>query len=333
MCLAWGGGQMCNVCRLFARTSKARGALRFAPCRGSIASRSHATHDLRYSCGVTWCYSCAAYATARPQCLKFPCPRGPPSKTRADIKKRLRRGLLPTSAAYLDFVSEQVDDAPEDALFVAELVAETVCRFVACASQRDLVQAMVPESHNRIDEPLMFAPISPGVARGGASRSPPTAAVGESSVLLPRSQPRVKGRRVVSFQPHLVTNGYARLPPVNPGGHVIANQSPRTPGISIDDADVRLARLARRLRSTDGRDVRLPKLRLRGKQSPHPCSNWHYPQWHWTKRIRLDGRGSMQCLACLTLCRTHCIFCDQRLCIQCARGGVSCVSGFAALPL
>ncbi len=111
---AAGGRLQCKRCRLFTRTASSFKTLRSTPCRGDIASRSHVTHSLAWTAGVVWCRRCGAYASRLPRRLMLPCAGHPMSEAQANVLRRLRCGLTPTTANYLRAAAVGDDDHGRD---------------------------------------------------------------------------------------------------------------------------------------------------------------------------------------------------------------------------
>ncbi len=91
----------CSKCRLIANTPASRRSLAQRRCNGEISDRIPESHQLQFSAGVLWCRRCGAYTTRLPRALARTCPGQAPSAAAANVLKRLRRGLPPTTAAYL----------------------------------------------------------------------------------------------------------------------------------------------------------------------------------------------------------------------------------------
>ncbi len=103
------GGLECTQCRLRASTPSSIKSLRSKPCMGTTMSQCHASHQMRWSSGVPWCCTCGRYTSRIPLSLREPCPRRPLSEAGRNVLNRRRRGLPPTTAAYLARVSEEAN--------------------------------------------------------------------------------------------------------------------------------------------------------------------------------------------------------------------------------
>ncbi len=104
------GGVICTRCHLYAATPTSLKTLKQSPCRGSIGSQCHPSHRTRFLTGITWCCRCGAYASKRPRALKLPCKGAAPTEARRNVLRRLRAGLMPTTAHYLAGVVMDADD-------------------------------------------------------------------------------------------------------------------------------------------------------------------------------------------------------------------------------
>ncbi len=107
-----GGGWHCVDCLLVTRTNASRRSLRITPCRGSVTAQCHATHELRWSHGVYWCWRCGRYTIKRPRALRHPCPGAPASAAACNVLRRLREGRPPTTASYLYDVAQAATRPP-----------------------------------------------------------------------------------------------------------------------------------------------------------------------------------------------------------------------------
>ncbi len=107
-----GGGWHCADCLLITRTQASRKSLRTTPCRGSVTTQCHASHELRWTHGVFWCWACGRYTVKRPRALKLPCPGTPASAAARNVLRRLREGRPPTTASYLYDVAQVAGSFP-----------------------------------------------------------------------------------------------------------------------------------------------------------------------------------------------------------------------------
>ncbi len=87
------------MCRLTCGSEKAIAALRRRPCRGTFEEQTHPSHSILPSAGGFFCTRCGAYAVRKLRTLRLPCPGCPRTSAQADVKRRLVRGLPPTSSA------------------------------------------------------------------------------------------------------------------------------------------------------------------------------------------------------------------------------------------
>ncbi len=106
----------CTKCRLVANTATSRRSLAQKRCNGEVSGRIPQSHRLQFSGGVLWCQRCGRFTTRLPRALTRECPGRAQSAAAANILRRLRQGLPPTTAAYLQdrvgprFIHSQEDD-------------------------------------------------------------------------------------------------------------------------------------------------------------------------------------------------------------------------------
>jgi hypothetical protein len=101
------GGLECVDCRLRADTPTSVKSLRNKPCMGPIVMQCHRSHIIHLSDGILWCNRCGRYTSRIPRSLREECPRRPRSEAGQNVLNRLRRGLPPTTARYLQTVREE----------------------------------------------------------------------------------------------------------------------------------------------------------------------------------------------------------------------------------
>ncbi len=95
------GRQFCRICRREAWGAAGLRRLTAEGCQGPVGSQCHHSHSTLVTNGVLWCRLCGAYTTRRPRALARACPRRPVSEAAVNVRNRLARGLLPTTASYL----------------------------------------------------------------------------------------------------------------------------------------------------------------------------------------------------------------------------------------
>ncbi len=135
--LVSGSGRACERCKLITRTPTSFRTLASRPCKGEVLLGTHPSHRLRASVGVTWCESCGCYMTRLPRALRQPCARAPRSAAARNVLRRLRSGLPPTTAHYLQRAA-----ADDDWLVGAETLLDTTAS--GNASQRALPEEEGP---------------------------------------------------------------------------------------------------------------------------------------------------------------------------------------------
>ncbi len=107
-------GWSCARCKLVAATESSLKALRGRPCRGETMQQCHSTHRLQEVNGFLWCIKCGAYTSKVPRALKKECPQRPASEAQANVLRRLRAGLTPTTARYANEVAQTARQVDED---------------------------------------------------------------------------------------------------------------------------------------------------------------------------------------------------------------------------
>jgi hypothetical protein len=92
-----GKGWQCKVCLAYARCKNSLQVLQTRPCRGALAQRVHASHQIAETEGVIWCCRCGAYARRVLRSLRWQCVEAPPTQGFRAALKRLKDGLPPTT--------------------------------------------------------------------------------------------------------------------------------------------------------------------------------------------------------------------------------------------
>ncbi len=291
---AAGGKLQCRWCKLFTRTVSSYKCLRNTPCRGDIVSRTHETHVLAWTAGVTWCRRCGAYASRLPRRLVAPCAGHPMSEAQANVLRRLRCGLMPTTARYMRDAAAAAADVgrqDDDGRVTAERGAVDGHRLQNGAQAEE-------DGHS----------ITIGVSavrhHGSESISSSNAAVEEvvRSVLTARQD-----EAQIHQQPD------RHQPPVDAGELVPTRLSTQR-------------QLARTQRQAEERTRR----RLNAKAPPEMMfddrSRWCLAKFDggWSSRLgpRLPVAGG--CIACSAPTRTTCRGCVRPLCFGCLQGRARC---------
>ncbi len=95
------GGWECGRCHAYWNCDRARRRAERTQCSGDIQRRVHHSHDVHTVNGVLWCSRCGCYATRWPRKLRLQCSARPMSEAQQNVKRRLQRAQLPTTAEYL----------------------------------------------------------------------------------------------------------------------------------------------------------------------------------------------------------------------------------------
>ncbi len=95
-------GWECGRCHAYWNCDRARRLAEKSPCSGDIQQRVHPSHAIQREGSVLWCSKCGCYATRWPRKLRAQCPARPMSEAQRNVKKRLQRALMPTTAGYLN---------------------------------------------------------------------------------------------------------------------------------------------------------------------------------------------------------------------------------------
>ncbi len=301
----------CSSCRREAWTEESLRRLRTTNCAGPMAATCHYTHSLTTQRGILWCTRCGAYTTRQPRALKDRCPMKPASAAAATILRRLRRGLNPTTAGYLE-------------------------RADVCA-----LQAINPYWHPHFSETRSAAPPpmsqsstssetqTTGIPSGLAHADwPQTRDAGEPGSA-PRLRPPVHQHGSAAASRYLELDrrrqrregaGPAEAPAQStdasgtalPRRRLTGKQPPSTAALRQDEraaseaAAAAAAAEARRAHCTP--------------QAEQP----------WTARIDIECTAvARPCAICEQPCRGRCVGCRQSLCIACARAGPA----WAMVPL
>ncbi len=290
------GGVICTACRLYAATPTSLKSLRQTPCRGSIAHRCHGTHRLHFLTGVTWCSRCGAYASKRPRALRSQCPGMAPTEARRNVLKRLRLGLMPTTAAYLREV--RMDSAT--AVVLHSGVSEEL--------------AVAPADHVTLDQEGVGARSGDGqpeddreaVDHQGHRQGIRTASPGAEA-------------RAAS---HLQANGVAMSlpgPPLADGDHDV----PSLIIVGVHDGG-----RAGTHRPDHGGEAVEGRHRGSAAAPPRPIVSPCQPRDsdHWSRRLHSTGVVvAARCTICGSLTRTRCRGCLRAVCLGCAKLKAHCV--------
>ena len=89
------------MCWRLARTKASLRTIRNKRCRGCVADRAHASHQLQWTAGVWWCGLCGRFATNKPQRLLESCPGAPFSDFARRCLRAFRSGHVVPGRGYL----------------------------------------------------------------------------------------------------------------------------------------------------------------------------------------------------------------------------------------
>jgi hypothetical protein len=310
---------MCVHCRLFAATPTSLKSLRNAPCRGSIQSQCHVSHRTHFLTGVTWCSRCGAYASKRPRALRLPCRGMAPTEARRNVLRRLRLGLMPTTAYYLaDLAREDGDrgatradaDLPANGPPLHHHDHHRPRPAVLDASDAD---AGADVYHGKIPGPEPTHRNIGSVICPPANGQPPRASRAETdaSQTAASSSDTVAGPR--DEMETLPSSDIAALSvPISSCGG----------GASLDrvteEGEID-SRLERSSAAAQARSVVTAEISSACRPSEST---------HWTRRLH-NQRASVaaECSICKSLTRTTCKGCACPVCYRCAKARVHCIGG------
>ncbi len=273
-----------------------------------MATACHYTHDLTVQRGIMWCTRCGAYTTRQPRALKDRCPTKPASAAAATILRRLRRGLNPTTAGYLER---------------ADLRAS---------------QTNNPYWHPQFSDSRPTT--IPSTSQPSSSDKPHTVSLANASSHTAQSQSRDTGQACVTPRPQPTTfqrddataSRYLELdrrrqlrqrsgsvePPVQyyeaggapPTKRRLRGKQPPPNATSLQNQRATSGATAAEAAAQTRRDLCAP-------QAQRP----------WTTRIDIRRTAvARPCAICAQPCRGQCIGCMQALCIACARARRACVA-------
>ncbi len=301
------GVTWCVQCHLVANTATSRKSLAGRPCQGEITSLIPSSHCLRRSSGVVWCIRCGCYMTRRPRALRNPCAGKPASAAAANVLRRLKGGLMPTTAAYLSAgrAPRHADEARLD-------------HGDGCGGDN---------------------------ARRTSSRAPSVAATPSLGSEMAGTDSSVRQRVAVrgvdrSEGSHPTgQHGGARqgdVPEMHRPSRRRARSRTGEPGAAAASGDVRSDSIGADARPRDGAaspsggvaasssasgTAAQPDRDSVGLCTPAATSPW-------SRRIRIVAAGSStECHLCGGPARSLCRGCERRLCVQCARIRKPCSDG------
>ncbi len=309
------GGWECKRCRGFAASQAGLRILRKKPCIDVETGQIHGTHFISITGGITWCRSCGCFTSRWPRELRAPCRGFPASEAQSNVKRRLERGLAPTTASYLyDIMEAERRKSDEPARGFEEEgrgprgarrrgVSQPVGRYLRLPGgplARDQSEATSREI-------LSYS----AAAVGAPSSSSTTPSAGRGS---DRQDDGTPARR------HRVHDHTGDVE--DPAGGTIPSAAAATTHVHQNSA----------------------KRRIRGKSAPPPSSHsphhvqsgvvlprgspWCSPMSAagWTRRLSCSSSaGTAACHRCSGPTRATCKGCHRRLCMRCARAASQCI--------
>ncbi len=308
-----GGGVICLKCRLCSWSNAGRRWLRQKPCRGDIVEQIHSSHSLRTMGSLVWCSKCGAYATRMPRTLRAPCHGGPRSEAQGNVRRRLLAGLPPTTSALHSRVCNVAD---------VEVLDYTVS-YPPPVHHDGLIGSSPHHHAHRVANHDHLHHLCSGRGRGGSvlalsspSNGTPSAARIPSSYY---AQLEIRRRaRAVSADGNLDHRG-ADLYSSVPGGGRADDAGPSSSSSSLAPATGARRRIT-------GKTAQAPVLQV---ARAAPATTFCAPpaSSSWSSRLRAAPTfDAVPCHRCGGLTRTICKGCLRRVCLDCARGRVSCIS-------
>ncbi len=359
-----GGGRWCAKCKLIARTPTSLKTLASRPCRGEVLLGVHQSHHLRWSAGVTWCERCGFYMSRLPRALRLPCTGAPRSAAASNVLRRLRSGLPPTTAVYLQKgAANESWTVGVEALWATGGDTHGDVRAIGepdpSTSDPRAPSTSVPEAsapRERHGAPDPAAPRAGDWRRQRASVGVGGAAAPGKAIFhrdeVPPSLSRRGPRQSVSLPPRVLGDLHAVLPrPGEPPGRALGQGSHRLQ--ECRRADGPPARDAPRPADAPSRDspihdgvAAIDTERIRGRVSgvvvdqrallqvappkadvPSPLNLFCRPPAGapWTRRlVPIAAFTRRECGVCHDATASRCRGCHGPLCIGCAKDRRSC---------
>ncbi len=327
------GGLQCIKCKIHAATPSSLRSMRQMRCRGDLAAQCHNTHQLKALESIVYCRNCGAYATKRPTALKRECRRMPPTEARRNVLRRLRQGLLPTTAKYLWELIEEHDAAQVIALSQAGDAGASETDRNGAVGLRDVREQPPPlpiyatveeaapprEGHAVVPDPYRL-PASP-------HRSPRHRAAGVQDppiMVISRSTSSDQGHGADGELDMCRADGVAS----RPACQAVAGTSPPVGPASTPTDSVPVGGPEASDHQAAG-DVEAADAASAAAQRPW-CMRRGKLDGPWTGRVKLqlDARGG-RCNCCGAAARTTCLGCGLGICIACARARAACTRSTA----
>ncbi len=358
--LASGDGRACERCKLIARTKSSLRALAARPCKGEVLLGVHPSHRLRASVGVTWCEACGCFMSRLPRALRKPCAGGPRSAATRTILRRLKRGLPPTTAWYLQKAASEEDwflgfehlhqstqtrAAPQRPRGTPH-TADGSTAHTSAISSRDAAHDSHQHDRGQNTQPAALA--NSGQTCGAASQKAQSRGPANFSdkaiwhrdeVGAAAAPPSTRARRGVSADRAITgygssmraQKGYRRG---ECGSQRTQSTEPRPSG-QADDGDLSGASpvqavagglpTARNAESDNNVAMRSVGTNgMLGNELTTPCRPTSCQAW--SSRFALSSaRIHASCNICSALARSRCKGCRRAICVQCAKSRTACL--------
>ncbi len=324
------GGLQCIKCKMHAATPSSLRSMRQMRCRGDLSTQCHPTHLLKAFESIVYCRNCGAYATKRPTALKRECRRVPPTEARRNVLRRLRQGLLPTTARYLWELVEEHGAVQATSLGGSRGAGTSGTNGLGTASSRDSCGQPPPtpsyDVNGATEQPCSGHAAVPVPPHHHASLHPsPRHRVDVAHDCRPevamQAASMVQEPVAAEMPPASRIGGVAR-PPVGQAAAIVAQSgSPSTLDAASATSGGCDARPLQRCAAGGGEgaetaleDLRRPWCTMSGKLDGP-----------WTSRVKLllHAFGG-NCNRCGAASKTVCQGCGLGICITCARSRATC---------
>ncbi len=255
---------------------------------------SHLTERCR---GIIWCRKCGCYTSRWPRELRAPCKERPASEAQYNCRRRLEKGLAPTTAAYL-----------EDAMD-ADTVNVTRGPMKSQGKERHNQHGLMSGGRNATVGLYLRLPGGP-LARRHAETS-----LGYESAAPPQSIPSHHAHRDAHHDP-----AHA----VDAAREVADDARANVYGSQIAQAASRPTRYRIRGKSSPP-GAAGENSGVAHRSSGHWCQ---LASGHgWTRRLNAQSTaGFANCHVCGGSTRMTCNGCHRRLCMGCAKFAIACES-------
>ncbi len=333
------GGWACSQCKLFGRTTAALNSLRQKACRGEVVKQCHQSHALDWAAGFLFCRRCGAYTSRLPRALRNRCAGGPPSEAAANVLRRLRSNLPPTTADYAERVVQgerQRDETDTwDAARASGLSAPDACRAILGISRKPppRQEEQGPARRRRGTSARTHPP--PTVdhddadVRGDALLPPAPARHGAAAAL---GDADAEGADVVHRGSGASFHAYPSrsTSSLSAGGPRAEEASTQALSVGVDAAASQAKCRRRIIGKTPPDRAGSSEARSYGASSRSAprdaCSSYLLPSW--TRRVHIaSGWMQTECTSCRRPTSSRCRACSAAICVACARESKPCAVG------